>query len=233
MPVRLDVAGVVLATETERALSGSGADALCPLGGVPLVAHAVWTLRSSNVVDTVKVLAPPRFGDQIRAALDRFVPGHGAVVVDGSDPGSPPAADAVVVSDCRHPLAPPDLVHEVLAGVLGGADMSVPLLPLTETIKELDSDGWVVRTVARESLGHAQSPWAARAEVVTGQWTEVRAGTGPVELAHRVAGCRLVTVPGHPDAFALDTPADLEFASAVLRARAAGSGHPVLAANPG
>ena len=223
----MDVVGVVLAAGRECGLSGRGSDALCALDGVPLVAHAVRTLRSSGVVDAMVVCAPAGMARQVGAALAVHVPGRPVAVVDECDHGVMAqlcaAARFVVVHDCWHPLAPPELVDRVLAAVdRGGADVAVPVVDVTETVKELDPDGWIVRTVPRETLCQTQSPWAVRPRTRAGSGIEWLTDPGaPMSL---VDGCRVVTVSGHPDAFALRTPADLDLAAAVLRARRSGLG---------
>lgn len=252
----MDVAGLVLAMGSERGRLGPSLDALCPLDGVPLIAHAVRALDRSDAVGMVAVSVPSGSSDRIRRALDRYVPGHRATIFDAFDSGALVglcrAARYVVVSDCRHPLAPPELVDRVLAAVRQGADLAVPTVGVTETVKELDPDGWIVRTVARETLCQVQAPWALRAEIGARLGTGVTTGIGAENgvdtgtstlgglfaglratadlpgLVSRLGECRLATVAGHPDAFALDTPADLELASAVLRARRTAEPHPVL-----
>lgn len=249
MVTQLDVAGLVLAMGSERGRLGPSLDALCPLDGVPLIAHAVRALGCSDAVGTVAVAVPSESGDRIRRVLDQHVPGHRATIFDAVDSGALVelcrAARYVVVSDCRHPLAPPELVDRVLAAVRQGADLAVPTVGVTETVKELDPDGWIVRTVARETLCQVQAPWALRAQIGTrigtgiaagidagtstrGLLADLLAGADLPGLVSRLGECRLATVAGHPDAFALDTPADLELAAAVLRARRTAEPHPAL-----
>lgn len=228
MDVTGGVVGLVLAAGPERGLCGSvsGAhpdtypDALCSLGAVPLVGHAVRALRRSGSVDAVAVCIRSWLADRVRSALDTHVPDHRATLLPAEDPepiiSMCRSAGVVVVHHCLRPLAPADLVAPVVAAVRQGADVAVPVVPVTETVKELDADGWIVRTVARDALRHGQSPWAVRSELFVDQVRDDWPQPTP-----RCRSGRLVTVAGHPDAFTLDTAAHLDLAAAVLRARLA------------
>lgn len=238
------VLGLILATGRIGSRSDRESDgepvALCTLDGVPLVAYAARTLCASAVVDTVLAGVPAGQAGPVRAALDAHVPGHRVVVEErdqhgldpsvptgvptGAAPGALDEADVVVVHDCRRPLAPAALVDAVVAAVRADAeaDLAVPVVAVTETVKELDGDGWIVRTLARDALRHAQSPWAFRGGLVTG-W--------PPPTPARLAA-RMVAVAGHPDAFAVRTPDDLALAAAVLRGTPAATSAPSAGSAP-
>ncbi|HEY9389589.1 MAG TPA: 2-C-methyl-D-erythritol 4-phosphate cytidylyltransferase [Mycobacteriales bacterium] len=235
-PALTDVVGVVLATGRGYGLSGQGPDALCALDGVPLVAHAVRAMRASGSVDAVVVCAPSGTAPQIGAALGVDAPDGPVTVVDECDHGvlarMSSLARFVVVHDCWHPLAPPELVGRVLTAVeQSDVDVAVPVVDVTETVKELDPGGWIVRTVARETLGQTQAPWGVRGGVLAEVWADVATGSpagvgcgverigGPDGPLWSLGRYRVATVTGHPDAFALRGPADLDLAGAVLRVR--------------
>jgi 2-C-methyl-D-erythritol 4-phosphate cytidylyltransferase len=145
------------------------------LDGTTLIDHAVSALRGSGVVDVVSVVRGP------------------VVPVDG----------VLVVHRPEWALASADLVAAVVAAVLAGADVAVPAVEVTETVKEVDTAGRIVRTVPREDLVRLQYP---------------RAGSlrpdGSIP-----PGARTVTVPGVPDAFPVRDGKDLQLAAAVLAAR--------------
>jgi 2-C-methyl-D-erythritol 4-phosphate cytidylyltransferase len=153
------------------------------LEGTTLIDHAASALRRSGVVDCVSVL--PRTGLSLSE-------------VDG--------AEVVVLHDAHRPLAPAALVVAVVDAVRAGADAAVPVLEVTETVKEIDGDGRIVRTVPRETLLQVQFPQAVR--------------VGAVDPERLIApGARVVTVPGAADAFPVRDEHDLQLAAAVLAAR--------------
>ena len=226
----MDVAGVLLAAGRGRRLAGDLPKALCLLNGVPLIARAALAVRESGTVDQLVVVAPIGGAEEIRRVLDACVPGHGATVVEGGATrhGSlhrglsrvDVAVETVVVHDACRPLAPADVVVRVVKAVHDGADLAIPVLEVTETVKELDEAGRIARTVPRETLVRVQTPQAYRRGVLD------RAHLGCVpdpedDLVVLGVGARIVTVEGHDDAFPVVRAHDLAFAEAVLARRRA------------
>ena len=220
----MSVAGVLLATDAERLL-----------GGVPLVVHAAAALRKSGVVDQLVVVAPPGEADQIRRMLGVHLRG-GAAVVDGACSRHAclhrglSAVDSstrtVVLHDARRALAPAQLVVRVVEAVHAGADLAVPVLEVTETVKELDPAGRIARTVPRETLVRVQTPQAARREVADAAHRSCPAGQdGACWLAGD--GARVVPVEGSDDAFPVVHEHDLALAEAVLAVRRAAGPHSI------
>jgi 2-C-methyl-D-erythritol 4-phosphate cytidylyltransferase len=200
------------------------------LGGVPLLAWAACALRDSGTVDQLVVVGPVGRADEVRQVLDACAPGHDAAVLDGAESrhGSvhhglsvvDPRIDTVVVHDACRPLAPADLVVRVVKAVHDGADLAVPVLEVTETVKLLDAAGWIARTVPRETLVRVQTPQAVRRVVLESAHRACPADLRPDDdgvLAG--AGARVVTVEGDDDAFAVAREHDLGFAEAVLACR--------------
>jgi len=152
------------------------------LDGMTLIDHAVSALRGSGVVDVVSV--------------------HPA-----DTPASfPDGTEVVVLHDPHRPLAPASLVSAVVAAVRAGADVAVPAIEVTETVKEVDAGGRIVRTVPRDELLQLQHPRAVRPSVLRPDGS----------VAPRA---RTVTVPGTAEAFLVRDRRDLELAAAVLAAR--------------
>jgi 2-C-methyl-D-erythritol 4-phosphate cytidylyltransferase len=109
---------------------------------------------------------------------------------------------AVLVHDPRHAFAPPELVGRVVAEVRAGAPAVVPVLPCTDTVKELDESGVIIATPDRSTLRVVQSPVGFAATL----WREQH----PMSWRDLPPGAR--TIPGHPAARAIRTAFDLAFA---------------------
>jgi 2-C-methyl-D-erythritol 4-phosphate cytidylyltransferase len=197
------------------------------LGGVPLVVHAARGLYASGVLDSLVVVAPPDATGDVRDLLAEFLPDVAAEVVagTGSRHGSlhcglsalGPATDTVVVHDAWRPLAPAELAVRAIEAVRAGAELAVPVLEVTETVKELDVDGWITRTVPRESLVRVQAPCAARRDALDA----AHRGCTPEDEGAWLTGTgiRAVAFDGHDDAFAVLGEPDLDLAAAVLASR--------------
>jgi 2-C-methyl-D-erythritol 4-phosphate cytidylyltransferase len=162
-------------------VSGDGIES-ARLEGTTLIDHAVSALRGSGVVDVVSVLSA-----------------DSAVSI-------PPGTEVVVLHDPHRPLAPAALVAAVVAAVRAGADAAIPVIEVTETVKEVDAGGRIVRTVPRDELVQLQYPRAVRPSALRPD--------GSV-----APDARTVAVPGAADAFPIRDELDLELAAAVLAAR--------------
>jgi len=71
----------------------------------------------------------------------------------------------VLVHDAARPFVSRELIDRVLAVAARGA-AAVPGLPLSDTVKETDTAGLVVRTVPRERLVAVQTPQAFPREML-------------------------------------------------------------------
>ncbi|HEV7658070.1 MAG TPA: 2-C-methyl-D-erythritol 4-phosphate cytidylyltransferase [Mycobacteriales bacterium] len=151
------------------------------------------------MVDSVVLASGSSAHDALHAALSR---------VDD--------ADIVVLHDVHRPLAPPSLVVAVLAAVRAGADAALPVVEVTETVKEVDDAGLIVRTVPRESLVQEQFPRAVRGALLRAAHRSCAAEDPLIP-----AGSGVVTVLGTPDSVPVHDARDLEFAAAVRAVRAA------------
>ena len=229
-------AAVVPAAGRGERLGPGGPKALRLLAGEPLLVHAVRSLGAAAVVDLVVVAAPPDDLRLVRQLLDdaRIAAEVRVVAGGGSRRASVQLAllaldddvDVVLVHDAARPLVPAEVVQRVAAAVRAGAPAVVPVLPVTDTIKQVGRDGRVERTVDRSALRAVQTPQGFRpallrdAHAVAGG-ADVTDDAGLVEAA----GGTVTVVDGHEQAFKVTWPLDLVLAEAVLALRArAGAG---------
>lgn len=196
--------------------------AFVELGGVSMVVRAVDGLLGSGVVDRVIVVVPT---SQVAAAVALF-PGRPVTVVPGgADRTASVAAGireltsdvgVVLVHDAARPLTPPDVVRRVVGAVRSGLPAVIPVIPVADTIKQVDGDDVVTATVDRVALRAVQTPQGFRASVlvrahdgVTGALTD---DAGLVEAL----GDAVHTVPGDPVAFKVTMAWDLRIAELLL-----------------
>ena len=128
-----------------------------------------------------------------------------------------PDADIVVIHDAARPFVTPDLVRACVRVVEGGADGATAAARVTDTIKEADADGRVVRTLDRARLWAIQTPQAFRADVLRRALAsgDVGAATDDASLVESLGGdVRIVEAPASN--FKVTWPEDLERAEALL-----------------
>ncbi len=211
--------------------------ALRPLGGIPMLVHAVRALAASRVVDIVVVAAPEDSAESVAAMLAEQSFGAEVVVVTGGDTRQdsvaralltlPDDVDVVLVHDAARPLVPVEVVTSVVSAVRSGRPAVVPGLPVVDTIKRVDEADDVTETVDRAPLRAIQTPQGFQRHVLQRAHASVDLDDSPATddagLVERL-GIAVQVIPGHEEAFKVTRPFDVVMAEAVLaRRRAAGA----------
>lgn len=231
------VAAVVVAAGRGTRMGNGPRKQFRLLGGRPLVNHSLETLVGHPQVDgLVLVLPADDSGTWVRpAGPGRFAATPLAVVDGGASRqvsvlrGLETAAawspELVLVHDGARPLVSPDLVERVIVGARKWGAVS-PVLEVSETVKEVDAEGRLFRTLDRRSLRLSQTPEgfsfpmildAARQALATGF-----EATDTASLA-RLAGREVRAVDGERGNIKITGPEDLELAQRLLAGVAEGS----------
>ncbi len=230
------VVAVVVAAGVGQRLGREEPKALVPLGGRPLVAHAVERLRAGGCHGVV-VVHTPGHADAFRAACDgleveAFVAG-GAERTDSVRVGctvaiDPLGARVLAIHDAARALVPPAVVRATLDALGGEVVAAAPGLPVPDTLKRADADGVLDGTVDRTGVWAVHTPQVFRAGLYGRvlQWAQAEglgAATDDLGLfeAARAAGvvegtARLVR--SHALAGKVTWPDDLAHAERLLAA---------------
>jgi 2-C-methyl-D-erythritol 4-phosphate cytidylyltransferase len=126
------------------------------------------------------------------------------------------------VHDAARPLVTRELVEECVAAVRDGWEAAIAAAPMTDTVKEADETGRVVRTLDRSLLWRIQTPQAFDAGILRRALDVpdevLAAATDDASLVEGLGGSvRVVQAPG--DNIKVTGAVDLEVAAALLRAR--------------
>jgi 2-C-methyl-D-erythritol 4-phosphate cytidylyltransferase len=219
----MTTAAIVAAAGRGERLGAGVAKALARVGDRTLLEHAVAAVQAGAAVDVVVVTAPAASVDEFAALVPT------ARVVAGGETRQesvrlalaalPQEVDVVLVHDAARALVPPDVVQRVLAALHAGADAVVPVLPLADTVKEVDAALMVVRTVDRSSLRAVQTPQGFRRDVLEQAHRHGPAAATDDAALVEAAGGVVMTVEGSAEALKVTTPFDLTVAEAVLAKR--------------
>ncbi|MEI8080691.1 MAG: 2-C-methyl-D-erythritol 4-phosphate cytidylyltransferase [Actinomycetes bacterium] len=229
------VAVIIPAAGRGERYGGALPKALEPINDVSLLAHVLATVTSVVEVSQVVVSAPVEFFSDVqsvcaqRCALVGDEPVIDVVLGGPSRQESVANALAVVadsvsivlVHDAARAFAPAQLFSAVIAAVERENCAVVPGLPVADTIKAIDDQGDVVRTVDRANLRSVQTPQGFPADLLRSVHADAdpnQAATDDAGLVER-SGVRVVVVDGHPEAFKVTTPFDALLAQAVLATR--------------
>ena len=144
------------------------------VAGKPMLLHSVQTFMARPDVGMVVVVLPQRYaGDPppwlFQCDVDRLLVSlggrtRGESVANGLD-DLPDEAQIVLVHDAARPLVGAATIDRVVAAVREGKSV-VAALPVVDTLKEVDDEGRIVRTVPRERLWRAQTPQGFPRQVI-------------------------------------------------------------------
>lgn len=209
---------------------------LLSLGRRPMIAHTIAAFDAHPRIARVILVVRPAE----RAVFARVVARCGFTcvtdIVDGGRERQYSAHNAVAHLERMHGIAARDIVlfhnganpfvdAEEITRVLVAAKKygaAVVGHPVKDTIKELDAEGRVVRTLDRATLWAMQTPQALRGDVVVRAFASAAdegfVGTDDVSLAERI-GVPVKVVAASEYNVKITTPRDLLAARMVLRDR--------------
>lgn len=216
----MTVAAIVAAAGRGERLGAHVPKALVEVSGASLVAHAVTRMRAAGC-DVVIVAAPAEAVEEFGALVPDAVVIAGGATRQASVAAAlralPADADVVLVHDAARGLAPATVAEAVIAAVRAGADAVVPVLPVADTVKEVDSAGWVRRTLDRTALRAVQTPQGFRRLVLERAHQSAADADSPDDASLVEAlGLTVRTVPGDPAALKITTSIDLLTVAALV-----------------
>ena len=161
-----DVGVVIVAGGSGTRVGGEELKQFRWVAGKPMLLHSVQTFMARPDVGMVVCVLPQRYaGDPppwlFQCDVDRLLIAVGgrerADSVRNGLEDLPEEVEVVLVHDAARPLVPDDVIDRVVATARGGVG-AVAALPVVDTLKEVDEEGVVVRTVDRTRLWRAQTP---------------------------------------------------------------------------
>jgi 2-C-methyl-D-erythritol 4-phosphate cytidylyltransferase len=224
-----DVGVVLVAAGTSSRLGGNELKQFRWIAGKPMLLHSLQLFHQRrDVVMVVCVLPREYAGDPppwiFQSDVDRLL-----VSVGGRERGEsvlhgledlPDEARIVVVHDAARPFVTMDVVDAVIAEARAGRG-AVAAVPVTDTLKEVDPEGRVVRTIAREGLWRAQTPQAFPRQMIEqayGETRRTRAYTTDCAALCEQQGFEVVVVRGSERAVKVTEEADFALVEAMTRA---------------
>lgn len=218
--------GVVLVGAGSGTRFGSGSKVLMCLAGRPILQHALEAFAAVDGVCQIVVVAGEHTVVDV-AQLAGQMPGAPITVCLGGDLRRDSVRmglgqllediELVLVHDAARPIVDACLIDRViLAAMTYGA--AVPVVPVTDTLYEVDDAGAARASQTRDALRAVQTPQAVRRDWLVEALEEPGSFTdeGSAVLA---CGHPVMTVPGSVRNIKITWPDDLILAEAMLSGR--------------
>jgi 2-C-methyl-D-erythritol 4-phosphate cytidylyltransferase len=219
-----DTVAVVPAAGSGQRLGAGLPKAFVELDGRTMLQRSVHGLFASGVIARVVVAVP---ADRVGQTVLMFDDVDGEVTVVAGGPERPDTVrlalaavgdpDFVLVHDAARPLTPIAQIQRVVAALRDGMRAVIPVVPVADTIKAVDSNGVVLGTPERAGLRAVQTPQGFETELLRRACERAGAGNVTDDAAWvENMGVPVHTVAGDALAFKITTALDLRLARAVL-----------------
>ena len=218
------VVAIVVAAGSGVRLGGEVPKAVRPLAGRPLVSWSVAALAAGGVTEVVVVVGDGLQDVFAEALADAPIPWR--LVVGGVTRqesvargiAALPEGEVVLVHDAARPLVPAEVVRGVVEAVRSGAPAVIPVVPMSDTIRQVGDAGSVV--VDRSGLRAVQTPQGFARDVLVSAHAAA-AGSDYTDDAAvcEASGYEVVLVPGSREALKITEPYDLAVAEAIVAGR--------------
>jgi len=146
------------------------------IGGKPMMLYSILPFERSNLINEIILVVP---FDKVELCKEEIVKKYSLKKIKTVVGGGKRRQDSVFVAlnsvsenmelvlihDGVRPLIGRPLVEKVIEGVQQ-YDGVVPALKIIPTVKEMDKNGYVIKTLVRENLVEVQTPQAFRYEIL-------------------------------------------------------------------
>ena len=203
-----------------------------PILDKPLILHTLSVFLDCPDIQKIVLVMPESNMERGRRLIEEHMSADSVTLCAGGERRQDSAARGIeALGPCDfvavHDGARPCLSSETLSNALSDAKRhgnAVVAMPVTDTIKRADSEGFISTTVSREALWAMQTPQVFPYNVLQRAYREVSQDvTDDASMVERM-GIKVRLTPGSPTNLKVTTPADLQIAELILKARAAGSG---------
>ena len=205
------IAAIIAAAGSGERFGAPIPKALIHLGDKSLLAHAIANIAPA--VDQIVITAPAGYEEQIEE-----IAGDGITVVTGGATRSEsvrialgavdPSTEFVLVHDAARALASTALAQSVIDALRAGDVAVIPGLPEVDTVKVIDSAGYVTSTPDRASLRKVQTPQGFAYSVLKAAHATLQDATDDAVLVAD-AGHKVRIIDGEEGALKITTPSDL------------------------
>lgn len=225
----MDVSAIIAAAGKGLRMENATRKQYLILDKVPVLARSLnLFLEHSRVCEVIAVI-PVGERPEVQNLLQPYCPIERIRLVDGGATRQDSVSRGLEALSgqealiCIHDAARPLVSAKLLEALLEAAEewgAAVPVMPLADTVKEVDVQGMILSTPNRETLRLVQTPQVFRREVITGAYRRARdlglIATDDASLVEAM-GRPVRAIPGEPDNLKITSRRDLDLASLLLK----------------
>jgi len=200
------------------------------LDDVPVLVHTLSKFERVSIIDDVILVVPEDYVEYSRIAIVekynlskvRSVLAGGKERQDSVKRGLDTVddnTDIVVIHDGVRPFVSEELISASVTAAMEDGAVAVGV-PVTDTVKSVDGDRFIERTVDRKSLWSAQTPQTFRMNVIKKAYEKAYDdnfyGTDDASLVERI-GINVRMIMGSYDNIKITTPEDLVVGEEIIK----------------
>jgi len=224
--VAADVGVVIVAAGSATRAGSSELKQFRWIAGKPMLLHSVQIFQARPDVSMVVCVLPKSYAGDPPPWLLQGDPDRLLIATGGRERGEsvfnglediPEEVNIVVIHDAARPLVDEDTISRVIAEARTGRG-AVAALPVVDTLKEVDEEGRITRTIPRDRLWRAQTPQAFPRAMIEEAYVRARreriSATDDAALCEQL-GMPVVVVRGSERALKVTDAADFARAEAL------------------
>lgn len=208
------------------------------LVGIPVLARTLGVFANHPQISSVFLVIPEDDADYCREHILPLINSKSAVsLVPGGEErqdsvynglqAAEEAGDIAVIHDGVRPFVTAEMITACIEGAVECGACIVGI-PASDTLKRVGTDGIIEKTLLREGVWLAQTPQAFDRNLIRNAYAHafesgIRVTDDAAAVEHYGNPVRMIT--GSTCNIKITTPADLEFASALITGCAAGNGN--------
>lgn len=199
-----------------------------PLADQPVLLHSIAAFSACSQVDDLVIVVAAEEVEQVKSMMNQFPCRKPYQIVAGGSERQysianalkalSPNTDIVLVHDGARPL----IASETIEAAISAArehEAAIVAVPVKDTIKTVDANGFVIATPERKTLWSIQTPQAFAYRTLCKAYSYAEQSgvlaTDDAALVEQI-GVRVKIVQGSYTNFKITTPEDLSFATALL-----------------
>lgn len=161
------IAAILLGAGSGLRFGGPISKQFMMVGGRSLLEYSALALFNSSLIDSLIYVAKSGEEETLESILGSY-PGHKLITLGGAERSHSvlnglracdPNTEFVLIHDGVRPNLSPKLVHAMIMEVKELSIGIVPVIPISDTIKQFDGE-YLLNTVNREELVQVQTPQA-------------------------------------------------------------------------